>query len=98
MNDKLTGINFGEILQGSDQNNPENSTAATNSPIKDGKIEKLIAAFEAVGHLNQNGEKFWDAKTHNQGLHLLYFPKPYPQMRYAVGWHRPKMVLRRIYL
>jgi len=60
--DKLSGMQFGEALQRFTQTDPRELTAVTNAAMKDGEIERLIAAFEAAAHIDEDGTEFWYAR------------------------------------
>lgn len=62
MNDKLKGMDFGEALQRFTQTDPQEVAVVTNATMKDGEIERLIAAFENAAHLDEDGEQYWLAR------------------------------------
>ncbi len=66
-NDKLSGMPFGEALQRFAQTDPKEVAIITNATMKDGEIERLIAAFEAAAHFDEDGNEFWFARD-LQGL------------------------------
>jgi hypothetical protein len=65
--DKLSGMAFGEALERFTQVDPKEVAIVTNATMKDGEIERLIAAFEAAARFDENGLEFWTART-LQGL------------------------------
>lgn len=65
--DKLIGMPFTEALQRFTQTDPKELAAVTNATMKDGEIERLIAAFEAEAHFDGDGTEFWFARD-LQGL------------------------------
>lgn len=66
-NDKLSGMPFGEALQRFAQTDPKEVAIVTNATMRDGEIERLIAAFEAAAHFDEDGDEFWFARD-LQGL------------------------------
>lgn len=62
MNDKLTEMNFSEALERFAQTDPREVTTLTNASMKDGEIERLIAAFEHAAHLDDDGTEYWFAR------------------------------------
>jgi len=62
MNDKLSEIDFGEALKRFAQTDPKEVAVVTNASMKDGEIERLIAAFEAAAQTDESGEEFWYAR------------------------------------
>ena len=62
MNDKLAGMDFGEALQQFAQTDPTEVAIVTNASIKDGEIERLIAAFEEAAHIDEDGDEYWLAR------------------------------------
>lgn len=62
MNDNLAGMDFGEALQRFSQTAPKEATILTNASMKDGEIERLIAAFEQAAHLDEDGTEYWFAR------------------------------------
>lgn len=60
--DKLPGMNFGEALQRLTQTDPQELAILTNADMKDGEIERLIAAFEASAQFDGDGNEFWSAR------------------------------------
>ena len=65
--EKLPGMKFGEALQRLAQTDPQEVAILTNADMKDGEIERLIAAFEAAAQCDDDGNEFWTART-LQGL------------------------------
>jgi hypothetical protein len=65
--DKLSGMPFGEALQRFVQTDPKELAVVTNASMKDGEIERLIAAFEAAAQFDEDGAEYWTART-LQGL------------------------------
>lgn len=65
--DKLSGMPFGEALQRFAQTDPKELAIVVNASMKDGEIERLIAAFEAAAHFDEDGNEFWFARD-LQGL------------------------------
>jgi hypothetical protein len=61
-NDKLSRMDFGEALQRFAQTDPKEVAIVTNASIKDGEIERLIAAFERAAHLDEDGTEYWLAR------------------------------------
>ena len=70
-NDKLSVMQFGEALQRFAQADPREVAILTNASMKDGEIERLIAAFEKSAQFDENGIEFWSART--LALLLEYF-------------------------
>jgi hypothetical protein len=62
MNEKLAGRDFGEALQRFAQTDPREVAIVTNASIKDGEIERLIAAFEEAAHIDEDGDEYWLAR------------------------------------
>lgn len=58
----LAEIAWGEALEGMTPPEKQKVAAATNETIKDGTIEKLIAAFEEAAQVDDAGNEFWDAR------------------------------------
>jgi DNA-damage-inducible protein D len=58
----LAQIAFGEALQQVVTAKNQRTAAATNETLKDGAIERLIAAFEEAAQIDDNGNEFWDAR------------------------------------
>lgn len=54
---------FGEALERLANTNPLEVTAATNSTMKDGAIERLIAQFEDAAEVDDDGTEFWTARV-----------------------------------
>ena len=65
--DKFFGMAFGEALQRFAQTDPTEVAILTNASMKDGEIERLIAAFEKAAHIDEDGDEFWFARD-LQGL------------------------------
>lgn len=65
--DPLKGMEFGEAIKRFAQVDPHEVAIVTNSAMKDGEIEKLIAAFEAAAQYDEDGNEFWTARA-LQGL------------------------------
>jgi len=59
---KLAGMAFGEALERLANTNPLEVTASVNASMKDGAIERLIAAFEDAAQLDDEGIEFWTAR------------------------------------
>ena len=55
----LPGMKFGEALQRLAQTDPQEVAILTNADMKDGEIERLIAAFEAAAQCDDDGNEFW---------------------------------------
>jgi hypothetical protein len=55
----LAGMAFGEALKRFGQTDPSEVAILTNASMKDGEIERLIAAFEAAAQYDENGNEFW---------------------------------------
>lgn len=62
-NDKLSGMPFGEALQRFTQTDPREVAILTNASMRDGEIERLIAAFEKSAQFDDDGVEFWSART-----------------------------------
>ena len=62
MTDKLSGMDFGEAVQRFAQTDPQEVTILTNASMKDGEIERLIAAFEKAAHVDDDGTEYWLAR------------------------------------
>lgn len=60
---KLAGMAFGEALERLANTNPLEVTASVNASMKDGAIERLIAAFEDAAEIDENGVEFWRARV-----------------------------------
>ena len=60
---KLAGMAFGEALQRLANTNPLEVTVVANASMKDGAIERLIAAFEDAAETDENGVEFWRARV-----------------------------------
>lgn len=65
--DPLKGMEFGEAIKRFAQVDPHEVAIVTNAAMKDGEIEKLIAAFEAAAEYDEDGNEFWTARS-LQGL------------------------------
>jgi hypothetical protein len=63
----MKGMDFGEALQRLTQTDPQELAVLTNADMKDGEIERLVAAFEAAARFDDEGNEFWTART-LQGL------------------------------
>ena len=59
---KLAEMAFGEALQRYSRTDPEELRAVTEIPQSDGAIEKLIAAFEEAGQIDDDGHEYWLAR------------------------------------
>ena len=59
---KLAGMAFGEALERLANTSPQELAVVTNSTMKDGVIERLIAAFEAAAKLDEVENEFWLAR------------------------------------
>lgn len=62
-NDKLSGMPFGEALRRFTQTDPQEVAILTNASMKDGEIERLIAAFEKSAQFDDDSIEFWSART-----------------------------------
>ena len=51
-----------EALQRFAQTDPREVTILTNASMKDGEIERLIAAFEQAAHVDDDGTEYWLAR------------------------------------
>lgn len=60
--EKLAQIAFGDALKRIVTPEQQRTAAATNETLKDGAIERLIAAFEDAARTDDNGNEFWDAR------------------------------------
>lgn len=58
----LAQIAFGEALQQVVTAKNQRTAAATNETLRDGAIERLIAAFEEAAQVDDFGNEFWDAR------------------------------------
>jgi DNA-damage-inducible protein D len=58
----LAEIAFGEALRQIVTPQQQRTAAATNETLKDGTIERLIAAFEDAARIDDDGDEFWDAR------------------------------------
>ena len=58
----LAEIAFGEALQSLSTAEKQQRAVNTNETLKDGAIEKLIAAFEEAAQTDDSGNEFWDAR------------------------------------
>ena len=58
----LKGMEFGEAIERFVQVDPHEVVVVTNAAMKDGEIEKLIAAFESAAQLDEDGNEFWSAR------------------------------------
>ncbi|OFX11866.1 MAG: DNA damage-inducible protein D [Alphaproteobacteria bacterium RIFOXYD12_FULL_60_8] len=61
--DKLSGMAFGEALERFTRTDPKELAIVTNATMKDGEIERLIAAFEAAARFDENGIEYWTARS-----------------------------------
>jgi len=59
---KLADMAFGEALQRLAQTDPKEVRAVTPLNASDETIESLIAAFEAAGQMDDDGNEFWFAR------------------------------------
>jgi DNA-damage-inducible protein D len=59
--DKLAGMAFGEALERFAQTDPKDLSTATAETIREGAIERLIAAFEDAAQIDDGGTEFWAA-------------------------------------
>lgn len=62
MNDKFGDMDFHEALQRFAQTDPQEVSVVTNAEMKDGEIERLIAAFEKAAHFDEDGTEYWLAR------------------------------------
>ena len=60
--DKLAEIAFGEALQRITSPEQRKTAVRTNETLRDGAIERLIAAFEEAAQTDESGNEFWDAR------------------------------------
>jgi len=60
--DKLAEIAFGEALQRITSPEQQKAAVRTNETLRDGAIERLIAAFEEAAQTDESGNEFWDAR------------------------------------
>lgn len=60
--EKLAEIAFGEALRQVVTPERQRTAAHTNETMKDGAIERLIAAFEDAAQIDDQGNEFWDAR------------------------------------
>lgn len=60
--DPLKGMDFEEAIKRFAQVDPHEVVIVTNAAMKDGEIEKLIAAFEAAAQHDEDGNEFWSAR------------------------------------
>jgi DNA-damage-inducible protein D len=58
----LAGIAFGEALRQVVTAKNQRTAVSTNETLRDGAIERLIAAFEEAAQVDDNGNEFWDAR------------------------------------
>jgi DNA-damage-inducible protein D len=58
----LAEIAFGEALQQVVTAKTQQTAAETNETLRDGAIERLIAAFEDAAQIDDAGNEFWDAR------------------------------------
>ena len=59
---KLAGMAFGEALERLANTDPRQVAVQVNASLKDGAIERLIAAFEDAAHIDDEGVEFWLAR------------------------------------
>ena len=59
---KLAGMAFGEALERLANTKPREVALVANASMKDGAIEKLIAAFEEAARRDDDGIEFWTAR------------------------------------
>lgn len=62
---KLAGMAFGDALERLSDADPLAIKAhgSGSAPLRDGAIERLIAAFEDAAHVDDEGVEFWTART-----------------------------------
>src|SRR3984893_1460783 len=60
--EKLAQIAFGTAMRQIITPEKQKIAAKTNESLKDGVIEKLIAAFEEAAQIDDSGNEFWDAR------------------------------------
>jgi DNA-damage-inducible protein D len=60
---KLAGMAFGEALERLTNTEPREVAMIANASMKDGAIERLIAAFEDAAQRDDEGNEFWTART-----------------------------------
>jgi DNA-damage-inducible protein D len=66
---KLAGMAFGEALRRFANTRPDEAAQAAHADMRDGAIEKLIAAFEEAGQVDEDGTEFWNARDLQPLLH-----------------------------
>lgn len=59
---RIAGMAFDEALERLAGTDPREVAAVENATMKDGAIERLIAAFEDAAHIDDEGTEFWEAR------------------------------------
>ncbi len=59
---KLAGMAFNEALERLARTDPKEVASLTNATMKDGAIERLIAAFEDAAKSDEDGNEFWTGR------------------------------------